>query len=422
MLRSLRSGGAFALLAVAAAWPALATPPARALPQGAPAAAPSFPRLLVYGGDLTIVEQIAPVVLAAGRNTVRLDFVRGNADVASLEVVPLDRPGEVKVAALFRRDDLGNATFVELDAAKPGPERLRLRYAARGLAAGVAYAATFDATSGTLDLLQDLEISNGSGESFAQADVRAVFGVVRTVPSTAVLHGRAPDPDPNAPAGLPTPPLAQDLAEHTVVPFGSPLALQDGVTVRRRAFEKRALPTTLEWRWDAGAWGGRVWRVAKVANGPGSALGGVNGVTLQPGSLFLVEREAGATERFVRSGGLGPLVPGQELELDLGPTHELAVERTVVDLQRGDLVFGDYNKALVSYSETESVKLVLDNRAAAPRTLTVTERVSTPSFELTAQSTPANRKDQVTLEWKVELPAATKVELTYTVKKTNLHP
>ena len=155
MLRSIRFGSALALLAAAAAWPALATPhafaapPARALPQGASAAAPSFPRLLVYGGDLTIVEQIAPVVLAAGRNTVRLDFVRGNADVASLEVVPLDRPGEVKVAALFRRDDLGNATFVELDAAKPGPERLRLRYAARGLAAGVAYAATFDAAKGT---------------------------------------------------------------------------------------------------------------------------------------------------------------------------------------------------------------------------------------------------------------------------------
>ena len=419
MLRSIRLGGALALLAAAAAWPARATPLARALPQGAPAASPAIPRLLVYGGDLTIVEQIAPVGLAAGRNSVRLDFVRGNADVASLEVVPLDRPGEVKVAALFRRDDLGNTTFVELDAAKSGPERLRLRYAARGLAAGIAYSAAFDAASGTLDLLQDLEISNGSGESFAQADVRAVFGVVRTVPSTAVLHGRAPDPDPNAPPGLPTPPLVQDLAEHTVVPFGPPLALPDGVTVRRRALEKRALPTTLEWRWDAGAWGGRVWRVAKVANGPGSALGAI---TLQPGSLFLVEREAGATERFVRSGGLGPLVPGQELELDLGPTPELSVERTVVDLQRGDLVFGDYNKALVSYSETETVKLVLDNRAAAPRALTVIERVATPSFELAASSAPATRKDQVTLEWKVEVAAASKLELTYTVKKTNLHP
>ncbi|MSR47344.1 MAG: hypothetical protein EXS13_09815 [Planctomycetes bacterium] len=384
-----------------------------------PQSAPAIPRLLVYPGDLTIVEEIAPVVLSQGRSTVRLDFVRGNADVASLEVVPLDRAGEVKVASLFRRDDLGNTTFVELDAAKPGPERLRLRYAARGLSAGIAYTATFDAAKWTLDLVQELEISNGSGESFAQADVRAVFGVPRTVASSAVLHGRAPDPAPDAAPGLSTPPLQQDLAEHTVVAFGAPLVLPDGVTVRRRALDRRELPTTLEWRFDIGAWGGRVWRVAKVANAANSGLGGI---TLQPGSLFLVEREATATERFVRGGSLGPIAPGQELELDLGPTNDLAVERTVIDLQRGDLVFGDYNKALVSYSETESMKLVLESRAADVRTLTVTEHVATASFEVTASSAPATRKDQTTLEWKVEVPAGGKVELTYTVKKTNLHP
>ncbi len=390
-----------------------------ASPQGAPAPAASIPRLLVYPGDLTIVEETVAVLLAQGRSSVRLDFVRGNADVASLEVVPLDRAGEVKVVSLFRRDDLGNTTFVELEATKPGPERLRLRYAARGLAASVAYTAAFDAAKWTLDLVQELEVSNGSGESFTQADVRAVFGVVRTVPSSAVLHGRAPDPAPDAAPGLPTPPLAQDLAEHTVVPFGAPLSLPDGVTVRRVALAKRELATTLEWRFDVNGWGGRVWRVAKVANAANAGLGGV---TLQPGSLFLVEREATATERFVRSGGLGPLAPGQELELDLGPTNDFAVERTVVDLQRGDLVFGDYNKALISYSETESVKLLLESRAADARALTVTEHVSTPSFELTASSAPANRKDQTTLEWKIDVPAGGKVELTYSVKKTNLHP
>ena len=50
-----------------------------------PQSAPAITRLLVYPGDLTIVEEIAPVVLPQGRSTVRLDFVRGNADVASLE-------------------------------------------------------------------------------------------------------------------------------------------------------------------------------------------------------------------------------------------------------------------------------------------------------------------------------------------------
>lgn len=378
-----------------------------------------IPRLLVYGGDFVLIEEVEPVTLPAGRSTVRLDFVRGNADVNSLEVTPLDRPGEVKVASLFRRDDLGNATFVEIDCSAAGPERLRLRYAAHGISTGVSYVANWNAARGTLDLVQELEVSNGSGEEFAQADVRAVFGDVHTVASTAVLHGRAPDLAPNGPPGLPAPPLKQDLQEHTLVPFGAPVALPDGVNVRRRTLELKELPATLEWHYDAGAWSGRPWRVAKLANVAGPGLGNV---TLQPGSLFLSEREAGGTERFLRGGAIAHTPPGKELELDLGPTDDWRVERTQTDLVRTDLVFGDYNKALVSYSEEEGLKLEIRSHAAAARTLIVTEHVSTNSFEVLSSSVPATRKDQTTLEFKVEVPANGSVDLTWRLKKTNLHP
>ncbi len=409
------------LLVVSVALSAAAAP---ALLARARQTAPPIPRLLVYPGDLVLVEEIEPVVLPAGRTTVRLDFVRGNADVNSLEVAALDRPGEVRVVSLFRRDDLGNATFVELDCSAAGPERLRLRYSARGIATGVAYTASWDAVAGTLALAQELEVSNGSGEDFAQADVRALFGDVHTVASTAVLHGRAPDPDPNAASGLAAPRLAQDLEEHTLVAFGAPVALPDGVSVRRRMVDLAALPATLEWHYDAGAWGGRPWRVAKIAN---VTAGGLGGITLQPGSLFLTEREAGGTERFLRSGSIGHTPPGRELEIDLGPGADALsegwnVERTQTDLARGDLVFGDYNLALVSYSEEEALKLEIHNHAAAARTLIVTEHVNAPTFDVVQASVAATRKDQTTLEFRVEVPARGSVDLTYRVKKTSIHP
>jgi hypothetical protein len=404
----------------AAAWIAAVAIPSAFVPDPIQAdPARPVPRLLVYGGDFVLIEEIEAVTLPLGRSTVRLDFVRGNADVNSLDVTPLDRPGQVKVVSLFRRDDLGNATFVELDCTAAGPERLRLRYAAHGIATGVAYTASWNVARNTLDLVQELEVSNGSGEDFAQADVRAVFGDLHTVASTAVLHGRAPDLAPNPPAGLPAPPLKQDLQEHTLVPFGAPVALPDGVNVRRRMLDLKELPATLEWKYDVGAWNARPWRVAKIANVAGQGLGNV---TLQPGSLFLSEREVGGTERFLRSGAIGHPPPGHELELDLGPTDDWRVERTQTDVVRGDLVFGDYNKALVSYSEEEALKLEIRNHAAVARTLTVTEHVATNSFDVMSSSVPATRKDQTTLEFKVEVPAHGSVDLLYRVKKTNLHP
>jgi hypothetical protein len=89
---------------------------------------------------------------------------------------------------------------------------------------------------------------------------------------------------------------------------------------------------------------------------------------------------------------------------------------------RGDLVFGDYNKALVSYSEEEALKLEIRSHAAIARTLIVTEHVATNSFDVMSSSVPATRKDQTTLEFKVEVPAHGSVDLLYRVKKTNLHP
>src|SRR6185295_10101614 len=133
----------------------IAVVPIAVVPRDEPRAA--IPRLLIYGGDFVLIEEVEAVVLPKGRTTVRLDFVRGNAEVNSLDVTPLDRPGEVHVASLFRRDDLGNATFVELDCSAAGPERLRLRYAAHGISTAVAYTATYHADRNTLDLFQELE-------------------------------------------------------------------------------------------------------------------------------------------------------------------------------------------------------------------------------------------------------------------------
>jgi hypothetical protein len=332
----------------------------------------------------------------------------------------------VRVASLFRRDDLGNATFVELDCSEAGPERLRMRYAAHGISTGVAYTASWNAARGTLDLVQELEVVNGSGEDFQQADVRAVFGDVHLVASTAVLHGRAPDVAPGPAAGLPAPALKQDLQEHTAVALR-----RAGRAPRRHRPPPDARPARAagDAREGATTPAGATWRVAKVANvapPAGGAPAGLGGITLQPGSLFLVEREGDATpaapERFVRGGGVPHTPPGKELELDLGPTDDWRVERTQTDVVRGDLVFGDYNKALVSYSEEEATRLEIRNHADAARTLVVVEHVATATFDVVQSSVPSVKKDQTTLEFRVEAPARGSVDPTWRLKKTNLHP
>lgn len=376
------------------------------------------PRLLIYPGDLTLVEEIQAVALTVGRTTARIDFVRGNADIASLDVLPLDHPAEVRVVAFERRNDLPNATFVELESSVAVVERLRVQYAARGLAAGIRYFLLFDPAQRQLDLIQEMEVTNNSGESFEQAAVDSVFGDVKKASSNAVMHGRAPEPAAGGPPGIPAPELRQDLADQSVLSFGAPLALPTGVVISRVTLEKSAVPLAVEHRFDATAAGGRVTRMLKIANTEDSGLGGV---TLQPGSLRLAEKSGGQPERFLRTGALGHLPVGKELELDAGEARDMVVERDLLDLVRTDLLFGEYNRALISYNVEEAYRLEIRNHSNEARSLLVTEHIAgTETFEVVESTVKATKKDKSSVEFSVEVPAGETFELTYRVKKTGV--
>ena len=377
-----------------------------------------IPRFLIYPGDLTLVEEIQTVRLPVGQSTVRIDFVRGNADIASLEVLPLDHPGEVRIIAFERRNDLPNATFVELESSAALVERLRIQYAASGLATALRYLILVDPAKQQLDLIQEMEVTNNSGESFERAAVDSVFGDVKKASSAAVMHGRAPDPAAGGPPGIPAPELRQDLAEHTVVSFGAPLALPGGVVISRVTLEQNAVPLTVEHRFDATAAGGSVTRLLKIANQAESGLGGV---TLPPGSLRLVEQHGDQTERLLRAGALDHLPVGKELELDAGVAQDMIVERDLMDLVRTDLVFGEYNRALVSYNVEEAYRLEIRNHSGEARSLLVTEHINGAElFEIVESVVPATKKDKSTVEFRVEVPARGIFELTYRVKKTGV--
>jgi hypothetical protein len=248
--------------------------------------------------------------------------------------------------------------------------------------------------------------------------VDSVLGDVKKASSNAVLHGRAPDPAAGGPPGLPAPELRQDLAEHTVVSFGAPLALPGGVVIRRVTLQQSAVPLEIEHRFDATAASGRVTRMLKIANQEGQGLGGM---VLQPGKLWLSEKLGERTERFLRTGALGHLPAGKELELDAGVSEDMVVERDLMDLVRTGLVFGEYNRALISYDVEESYRLEIRNHSSEARALLVTEHVGgTDTFEIVESTVPAAKKDQSTVEFRVEVAAGETFELTYRVKKTGV--
>jgi hypothetical protein len=375
------------------------------------------PHVAVFRPDLSIVTETVAVDLPAGSSQLRLDFVRGNADLSTLQVFALDHAASVAIVGQTRRDELPNALFLEIAANAAVRERLELRYVARGYAASPSYTARFNSIARTLDFAQDLEVSNDSGERLVDARVDAMFGDLRTVGSQPVTHGRTADPQGAGSEGLPSQPLVKDAAEHTIVSFGDGVTLADGTMVRRRVAERTNVPAVIEFRYRADEAGGRVTRRAKIKN---IEDGGLGGATLQPGRWTITEHDA-TGERFVAFSDLGSIAPGGEFELALAVASDVFVERDRLDHQRTDLVFGEYNRALVSFSETEAWRLKVRNHSSEARTLVIHEVVGgTDTFEILEPTVPAERKDRNLVEFKLELAAGAEAVLTYRVKKTNL--
>lgn len=378
-------------------------------------------RFSIFRPDLTIASEIVKCDVPAGRSSLRLDFLRGNADLASLQVFALDHADSISIVGQTKRNELPNAVFLELDAKAASSERFELRYAVRGFQTVVVYEATFDASTKQLDLSQDLEVHNDSGESFRSVTVDALFGEVKTVPSTVMQYGRTAEQG-QGPAGLPAEPLLKDVAEHVVVHVGDRLELTDGVADRHRVLNVKGVPVAIEYRYRADQNGGRVSRVIKAKNvgNDGGTIQGLGGQSLLPGVLLFSERGNGS-ERFVTATLIGATAPGADLELGLGNADDLFVEREQTEYQRVDLVFGEYNRALVSYGEEEAYRLKLRNHSAESRSLTIHEVVGgTETFEVVESSAPATRRDRQLLEFKVDVPAGQELILTYRLKKSNV--
>jgi hypothetical protein len=376
------------------------------------------PRIAVFRPDLSIVTETVTVDLPAGDSRLRVDFVRGNADLTTLQVFVLDHAGDVSIAGQTRRDELPNALFLEVNAKSSVRERLELRYVARGYAATPSYAVRFDVATTTVEFAQELEVSNDSGERLVDAHVDAMFGDVRTVGSQPVTHGRTADPQGAGGAGLPSQPLVKDAAEHTIVAFGDGVTLADGTSLRRRVAEKSGVPAAIEFRFRADESGGRVTRRAKIKN---VADGGLGGSTLQPGRWTIAERDAAGGESFTGYADLGSIAPGADFELGLAVATDFFVERERLDHQRLDLVFGEYNRALVSFSESESWRLKVRNHSTEARTLVIHEVIGgTDTFEILEPTVPATRKDRNLVEFRLEVAAGSEAVLTYRVKKSNL--
>ena len=367
-LRLHRLARTLAAGALVAAAPARPPPP----PQQSAAPPSAIPRLLVYGGDLVLIEEIEPVVLPKGRTTVRLDFVRGNADVNSLDVTPLDRPGGAR-ASLFRRDDLGNATFVELDCSEVGRAAAHaLRRAGISTGAHPSWNAAGTPTRRAGGERQRRGISRPTCAPLATCTRRVDRGAARPRPDVARPRRR--------PAGAGA---EADLQGTRFVVRRAGRAPDATAAGRSTCASCRRRPVALRPR----RVGRPAVRVAKVANVARRAAAPSRGLAASRCSRLVLPCRARGDAPAANGSCAAAACrtpPGKGHWCSTLADRTTGARRTQTDVVRGDLVFGDYNKALKLQRGGGDRSATTPTPRAACR-----QHVATATFDVVQSSVPS---------------------------------
>jgi len=361
---------------------------------------PAETEVVVYAGrNATLVRQQRELPLVAGDNTVEFRWRDVTIDPASIALDP--GPDAEVVSSVFPAG-LDRVLRFTVRSSRAGVMPARLSYLATGFDARVVYRAQLAADGASIDLVGLIELRNSTPDDIERARLRVVIGDVRFVEDVGVAASRKLIPDPPPPAPPPAEPVTPAvppkppnpwelpaLGGIPPIPVAAPQALntpaggqywiytvrdvQRLVTGEAREFEflrATAVPVRVVYRINQWAYNGQPRRVLVVRNDPALGLG----LAPLPGGHVWLLAPGDATAGPLLEGDLAQIAPGQEAELDTGPSRLVTARRTLMNYSLASLQY-DPTGAISGYDRQEEYRLELRSVSGSPVAVEVFEDI-----------------------------------------------
>ncbi|MBM3471657.1 MAG: DUF4139 domain-containing protein [Armatimonadetes bacterium] len=364
--------------------------------------------LVVYGNaDITLVREVRTVLLPAGTADVSVEWPAAAVDGSSLS---LRAPEGVTVSAPAQPPGKREAMRWRLTAQTPGPRDLEITYLTSGIDWKPYYRLTLDEAGGAVELEGLVELRNRSGQEFEGPEVRLVVGELRLIENLADAAWKTlpayRDQRKNPPSAA-----GSGLSERYVYDIGSPprLTLEDTYTASFLA-KIRLTEAQILYRLHPAKYGDGVHRVVVFGNTPEAGLGEIP-VAGADAQVMAVTPNGTLPQPSAKV----PYTPiGEECEIDLGATPDVAAERRVMKQQRTNFEFDRFDQ-VEGYDEREWVEVELQNYGTHPVTVEYTDTV--PGVWDVAADVPYVEEGMNEVTFRVDLAPQGKETLSYRLIK-----
>lgn len=394
--------------------------------------------------DLTLVREVRPLRLQAGRNRLELSWAGTRIDPTSLTLRPVEATDAVFIESLSFPPRINNSGVWTVHSEREATVPMEIQYLTSGLDWHASYQATLSPDGQSLTLQGFVTIQNRSGQPYREAEVRVIVGRVPLIDRIVDLAqrehpfgrpgGAQPEPRMEARArrqavlsaferatpesGMASRPKTitkEGVSEYYVYTIEGREDLADGWAKRLPNLTAEAIPVDNHYRYDEARYGQNARRFIRFDN---TAEGQLGTIPLPGGELVLYREAADGSGLHYEGKTEMDYIPlGETAELDLGAARAVRIEPTLMDRRTENYRF-ESDGDVASWTQWRRFRIEVRNSRTVPATFRIRRHLDTRGWELTPPESDAveyRQWDTDTLEFRLSVPPRTQETFHYEV-------
>ncbi len=326
-------------------------------------------QLTIYNSqDLTLVRETRRITFRKGMNPLQFSWANTLIDPTSVEIRFRSHGDALDVLDTTFPHDKPQELFWNVSSELDGDAEVEITYFTSGISWAADYVCLADAAEASMGFEGHVTVMNGSGEDYADAQVRLVVGTINLIEKVADLARRglvseseanefamgqrkAGDLSPMArrevqsaaarrmAPGAPASPkeiIKEGLSEYFIYTVEGTETIANGWSKRMRLFEGLKVPFAIKYRYRPMEYGEQLVRMYILRNDEKSKLGS----TPLPDGLVRLFRDNGRDGLSFLVAAATKYVPiGQVIELNLGMDPNVTHERVLLKGWRDNFWF-----------------------------------------------------------------------------------
>jgi hypothetical protein len=399
-------------------------------------------QLTIYNSaDLTLVRENRSLTLKKGLNKMQFSWANTLIDPTSLEMMAKAQGHQIDVFDLTYPPRVQNLGLWNINSSFSGKVPVEITYLTSGLSWRAFYLGTLSIDEKTMRLQGYVRVTNSSGEDYENAQVRMIVGKVHLLDKIATLARRKyPYGRPGAayladqvsgakrakmvfekaesrvagaaPMARPKEIKKEGLSEYFLYTIEGRETIPHGWSKRLPSFDVTGVEVVNLYKYEEERYNRSVVRFLNFKNDKEHKLG----QTPIPGGTLKAYRSVGAGQHLAYEGqSRFKYIPvGEDVELNLGPVQNVAVEPTLVNYKTANYLY-DKRGNISGWDEIREFRVVAKNTRKIPVKVEIRRNFNTPHWDIKIrdQHTTYEKVDVDTVKFTLRLKGNSRKEFTY---------